>query len=108
LREKCEELGLVEPETITKALTDKPMLRQKQYTPEEIQGLQKCFVYYVNMPKNRWKDIERAEKNTPEGKRIFEDLKAEYMEKYMCPPNDTSKEEFPNVADLEYGMENAN
>ena len=108
LRKKCEELGLVQPETITKALTDKPMLRQKEYTPSEIEGLQKCFVYYVNMPKNRWKDIERAEKDTPEGKRIFEDLKTEYMEKYMHSPNIASKEESSNVADLEYGMEHTN
>ena len=108
LRKKCEELGLVQPETITKALTDKPMLRQKEYTPSEIEGLQKCFVYYVNMPKNRWKDIERAEKDTPEGKRIFEDLKTECMEKYMRSPNITSKEESSNVADLEYGMEHTN
>ena len=39
LQQKCEELGLVKPETITKALTDKPMLHQEQYATEEIEGL---------------------------------------------------------------------
>ena len=78
LRKKCEELGLVEPDTITKALTDKPMLVQKQYTPKEIEGLQKCFVFYVKMPKSRWRDIKKAEENTPEGNKIFAELKEEY------------------------------
>ena len=74
LRNLCEDMGLVTPDEITKALTDKPMLVQKNYMPEEIEGLQKCFVYYVKMPKNRWKDIKRAEPDTPEGNRIFEEL----------------------------------
>ncbi|SVB48348.1 uncharacterized protein METZ01_LOCUS201202, partial [marine metagenome] len=57
LRKICEDMGLVNPDTISKALTDKPMLVQKQYLPEEIEGLQKCFVLYVKLPKSRWKDV---------------------------------------------------
>ena len=105
LRKKCEELGLVNPETITKALTDKPMLYQEQYTPDEIEGLQKCFVFYVNMPKNRWKDIERAEKNTTEGRKIFNELKIEYMDKYARSSNVIPENESSHIADLEYGIE---
>jgi anaerobic magnesium-protoporphyrin IX monomethyl ester cyclase len=99
LRKLCEDMGLVSPETITKALTDKPMLVQKQYPPEQIEGLQKCFVLYVKMPKSRWKDIERAEANTTEGNRIFEELKQEYLDKYAV--NSVGS----NSADLEYGVE---
>ena len=58
-------MELVKPDTSSKALTDKPMLIQEQYSVEEIEGLQKCFVFYVKMPKSRWKDIEKAEENTP-------------------------------------------
>jgi radical SAM superfamily enzyme YgiQ (UPF0313 family) len=105
LRKLCEEMELVTPDTITKALTDKPMLVQKQYSPEEIEGLQKCFVYYVKMPKARWKDIEKAEANTPEGQKIFEELKQEYTEKYLSPIASSIKNESHNVADLEYGVE---
>ena len=104
LRKKCEELGLVEPDTITKALTDKPMLVQKEYTPEEIEGLQKCFVFYVKMPKSRWKDIARAEANTSEGKKIFEELKQEYLEKYVAAFGNAKDEKLDHSADLEYGM----
>tara|TARA_B100001013_G_C24331995_1_gene332987 strand:- start:344 stop:589 length:246 start_codon:yes stop_codon:yes gene_type:complete len=42
---------------------------------------------YVKFPKNRWKEIERAEKNDEEGNRIFNGLKAEYLEKYMPQPD---------------------
>jgi glutaredoxin 2 len=98
-------MGLVSPDTITKCLTDKPMLIQKQYSPEEIEGLQKCFVYYVKLPKSRWKDIEKAEANTPEGEKIFQELKQEYTEKYMSPTAPSTKDESHNAADLEYGME---
>ena len=42
---------------------------------------------YVKFPKNRWKEIERAEKNDEEGNRIFSELKAEYLEKYMPKPD---------------------
>ena len=105
LRKKCEELGLVEPDTITKALMDKPMLVQKEYTPEEIEGLQKCFVFYVKMPKSRWKDIARAEANTSEGKKIFEELKQEYLEKHVAAFGNAKGEKLDHTADLEYGME---
>ena len=51
------------------------------------------------MPKSRWNDITKAEKNTPEGNRIFAELKEEYMRDYM---NGSVGEK---VADLEYGVE---
>jgi anaerobic magnesium-protoporphyrin IX monomethyl ester cyclase len=105
LRKLCEEMELVTPDTITKALTDKPMLVQKQYSPEEIEGLQKCFVYYVKMPKNRWKDIKKAEANTPEGQKVFDELKQEYTEKYLTPSPSSTNDESHNYADLEYGIE---
>ena len=99
LRKICEELGYVKHEDITRCLTDKPMLDQPQYSAEEVAGLQRCFVLYVGMPKSRWKDIAKAEKNTPEGNRIFAELKEEYKRDYM---NGSAVEK---VADLEYGVE---
>ena len=104
LRKICEDMELINPDTITKALTDKPMLVQKQYLPEEIEGLQKCFVLYVKLPKNRWKDIKRAESNTPEGEKIFEELKQEYTEKYFSTETSV-KDASHNSPDLEYGLE---
>ncbi len=104
LRKLTEDLGLIDKDEIVRCLTDKPMLNQSQYPAEEVEGLQKCFALYVKFPKSRWKEIERAEKNDAEGKRLFEVLKSEYMELYMPPSDSADGQETANVADLEYGV----
>ena len=83
------------------------MLVQEQYTPREIEGLQKCFVFYVKMPKSRWKDIKKAEENTPEGSKIFEELREEYAETYLSTVDTSKKYDSHNTADLEYGIEHS-
>ena len=87
LRKMCEDLGLIKPETITRCLTAESQLVMPQYPPEEIEAIKKCFTLYVKFPKNRWKEIERAEKNDNEGNRIYKELKAEYLEKFMPKPD---------------------
>jgi len=103
LRKISEDLGLIEQNEIVRCLTDKPMLNQPQYSAEEVEGLQKCFALYVKFPKDRWKEIERAEKNDAEGLRLFDELKDEYMDLYMPSPDSEDKDENSQVADLEYG-----
>ena len=105
LRKLCEDSGLVAPETITKALTDKPMLVMPQYPQHEIEGLIKCFPLYVKFPHNRWSDIKKAELDTPEGNKIHKELKQEYIEKYF-PKTNNDLEESTSAADLEYGVKN--
>ena len=83
LRKMCEDLGLIKPETITKCLTADSMLVMDQYPPEQIKGIKKCFNLYIKFPKNRWKEIERAEKDDKEGNKIYDLLKQEYLETYM-------------------------
>ena len=58
-----------------------------QYPPHQIRELKKCFNLYVKFPKNRWKEIERAEKDDAEGNKIYKNLKKEFLEKYMPTPN---------------------
>ena len=87
LRKMCEDLGLIKHETITKCATDDAPLVMPQYPPHEIAEIRKCFNLYVKFPKNRWKEIERAEKNDKEGNKIYEDLKSEYLDKYMPKPD---------------------
>ena len=88
LRRLCEDLGYIKPETITKCLNDDDsQLVMPQYLPHEIKEVKKCFNLYVKFPKNRWKEIERAEKDDKEGNKIFDALKKEFLEKYMPPPN---------------------
>ena len=87
LRKMCEDLGLIDHDTITKCLTAESQLNMPQYPPHEIEEIKKCFALYVKFPKNRWKEIERAEKNDPEGNRLYGELKKEYLEKYMPAPD---------------------
>ena len=76
-------MKLTSHNTITKCLSDQSQLYMPQYTPEQIEGIKRTFVLYVKFPKSRWKDIEKAEKFTPEGNKIFKELQLEYMDKYM-------------------------
>ena len=62
-------------------------MNMPQYPPHEIKGITKCFNLYVKFPKNRWKEIEKAEKDDKEGTKIFEELGKEYLEKYMPKPD---------------------
>ncbi len=94
MRGECERLGLVEPDTITRCLTDSPMLRMPQYPMEEIAGLQKCFVLYVKFPRSRWDEIRRAEAETPAGHRLYESLKEEFMATYYHPAKDNPHAEY--------------
>lgn len=87
LRKMCEELGLIKPDVITKCLTNESQLNMEQYPPHEIEEIKKCFNLYVKFPKNRWKEIEKAEKNSVEGNKIYHELKQEYLEKYMPKPD---------------------
>jgi len=89
LRKMCEDLGFIKHETITKCVQDdNTQLNMPQYTPEEIKEIKRCFNLYVKFPKNRWKEIARAEKDDTEGNKILNFLKEEYLEKYMPAPND--------------------
>ena len=87
LRKMCEDLGLIDSDTITKCLTAETQLNMAQYPPEEIEGIKRTFVLYVKFPKSRWKEIERAEKDDAEGRKILKDLKDEFLEKYMPKPD---------------------
>jgi radical SAM superfamily enzyme YgiQ (UPF0313 family) len=107
LRRMCEAMGLVSPDTITKCATDTPVFSQSQYTADEVMGLRKCFVLYLKFPKERWPEIRRAEADTPEGNRIYAELKREYQDKYFMLPEDNPHAEIPASADLEYGVGNS-
>jgi len=87
LRRMCEDLGLIDSQKITKCVTSEAQLNMPQYPPSEIEEIRKCFALYVKFPKNRWKEIERAEKNDDEGNKIHANLKKEFLEKYMPKPD---------------------
>ena len=87
LRRMCEDLNLIDSNKITKCVTSEAQINMPQYRPSEIEEIKKCFALYVKFPKNRWKEIEKAEKNDEEGNKIYSNLKKEFLEKYMPKPD---------------------
>lgn len=83
LRRTCEEQGLLKDGDIVSSIfVNGSMLNMPQFAQEDINGLLKTFNLYVKFPKSRWPEIEKAEKNTPEGNRIFEELKQEFVDRF--------------------------
>jgi len=83
LRTMAEELGYIDTTTIARSVTKPTLLRMAQFPPEAIEGLRRCFVLYVKMPKERWPEIAKAEQLTPEGHRIWQRLRDECAQRYM-------------------------
>jgi hypothetical protein len=83
LRKIAEKLGYIDPAVIARSVTKPTLLNMPQFPPEAIEGLRRCFVLYVKFPKNRWKEIEKAEAFTPEGNKIWTQLRDECAETYF-------------------------
>jgi anaerobic magnesium-protoporphyrin IX monomethyl ester cyclase len=83
LRTLAESLGFVKPGQIARSITKPTMLNMPDFTVKEIEGIRRCFVLYVKMPKSRWSDIIKAEAINPEGDRIWEELRQECFEHHM-------------------------
>lgn len=83
LRKMAEDLGYVNQGELARCITQPTMISMPHFTKEQIEGVRRCFVLYVKMPKERWPEIRGAEALTPEGDQIFRRLKDECLEKYM-------------------------
>jgi len=83
LREISEKEGYISTDLIARSVTRPTMLNMPQYPPEQIEGMRRCFVLYIKLPKNRWPEIEKAEKLTPDGDKIWEKLRDEARQYYI-------------------------
>lgn len=83
LRAVCNELGFTDGKDILHSIcVSGSLLKMPQFPQEKINGLLKTFNMYVKFSKSRWPDIRRAEQDTVEGKKVFNELKKEYMEQF--------------------------
>ena len=82
LRELAVKLGYMKDDYIAPANSEGSILNMPNFTKEQIYGKARTFNLYVKLPINRYKDIKKAEDNTPEGDRIWEELKQEYFGKF--------------------------
>lgn len=81
LRKECERLGYLKNEDISKSLVariDENPLDMPQFPRTEIGKIVKTFNMYVKFPKNRWPEIKKAEEETSEGNKIYQELKNEF------------------------------
>ena len=83
LRKLAEDSGLVEKSTLSRSIMEPTMLDMPQFPREAIEGIRRCFVLYVKMPKSRWSEIKGAEALTPKGDELFHSLKDECRNHYM-------------------------
>ena len=83
LRRMAEELGYCEPHLIARSLTRPTVLKMPQFPPTAIEGVRRCFMLYVKLPKSRWPEIRKAENLTSEGDALWEELRTEVAGKYL-------------------------
>jgi len=83
LRKMAEELGYIKPGTLVRSLTKSSTLQMPEFPPDAIEGLRRCFVMYVRMPEKYWTNIQKAEALTPEGNKVWKDLRDVCAEKFM-------------------------
>lgn len=83
LRELSVKLGyLKNPNIIAPTNTETSILDMPQFTKDQITGKSRTFNLYVKFPEYRWKEIEKAEAITPEGDKVWKELREEYVEKF--------------------------
>jgi hypothetical protein len=52
---------------------------------------------YVKFPESRWSDIKKAEEDSPEGQKIYKELKQEFMDKFFDVKKQAIKGESSDV-----------
>lgn len=92
LRDVCIKKGYLDKDSLTGHTTESSMLNMPQLTSEQITGLMRTFCMYVKFPKSWWGHIEKAEKFTEEGNKIFTKLNNIYHEIYFSKDQDSRSE----------------
>lgn len=84
LRELCIENGYMvdDPSILAPSNTENSILDMPQFTKDQIAGKSRTFNLYLKFPENRFGEIARAEQMTPEGDKVWQDLRQEYKEIY--------------------------
>jgi anaerobic magnesium-protoporphyrin IX monomethyl ester cyclase len=75
LREVClQKKYITEDQPIPTSFQKESMLTMPSISKEEIYGLEKTLTLYILLPKSYWPEIRKAEKDTEEGREIFNRL----------------------------------
>jgi anaerobic magnesium-protoporphyrin IX monomethyl ester cyclase len=82
LRQKCLNMNLISENYICEDHRLKG-IPTGELSIEELLGIFRTFALYVDLPKNKWKEIKKAEKFDEEGNKIFRKLAKEYQLKHF-------------------------
>jgi radical SAM superfamily enzyme YgiQ (UPF0313 family) len=103
LRKVCENLGFVKKNDIVQSMiANGSILDMPQFRRSAVNGIVKTFNMYVNFPESRWPEIRKAEGESKESAKIYNNLKLEYQEKYWnkSVSFETSSKELDPIDDL--------
>ena len=67
---------------------------------EALKGLKRTFAMYVKFPRDRWKEISIAERDTPSGDKMWKKLSEEYQETYFSNPSAVDITDQGNPVDI--------
>ena len=106
LRKLAVDKKYLHPDAICPANSDDTMMNLPTFSAEQMKGLRRTFAMYVKFPKKRWKEIEKAEKLDKEGDRVWENLKEEYLDRFLVNSNtDITEQGNPkNIEKTQSGM----
>ena len=84
LRDLCIEKGYMkdDPSILAPTNNDNSILDMPNFSKDEIAGKSRTFNFYLKFPEDRFDEIAKAEKMTPEGDKVWEALRQEYKENY--------------------------
>lgn len=82
LRQYCIDKKYISEDSQTSYITKDTIMNMPTLSADEIRGLVRTFSLYAKLPKKRYPEIAIAERFDEEGNRKFEELQAEYWNKY--------------------------
>ena len=82
LRTMCEEKKYLDKETLANIYETDSLLDMPSISKKEIGGLVKTFPLYTRLPRSYWKDIKIAELDTPDGKKVYDNLLGIFRDQY--------------------------
>ncbi|MFA5238575.1 MAG: radical SAM protein [Phycisphaerae bacterium] len=81
LRQQAIDNGWLDPDILTVHTTASSMLNMPNFTSEQIDGLMRTFVLYVEFDESVWPELEKAEKFEPGGDDILSKYSKIYQER---------------------------
>ena len=74
LRKFCMDNGYIKGDEAAQTFTEKTVLRGQPMSPEEVEGIRRCFRLYTKLPEKYISRVERCERDFENNRSLFADL----------------------------------